>query len=188
MSSDILSRPLQTDSFGLIYAGAQKNLGPSGVTLVIIRDDMLEKEREETPTMLRYSTHVKAQSMYNTPPVWGIYIMNLVLTWIKKSGGLTAIEIVNREKAEIIYNVIDNNDFYIGHSEKGSRSLMNITWNLANKDMDSKFLEESKKLNLDGLKGHRSVGGFRASIYNAMPREGCRVLADFMNDFTRKNG
>jgi phosphoserine aminotransferase len=188
MSSDILSHTFDPKPFGLIYAGAQKNLGPAGVTLVIVRKDMLEHEKKKTPTLLKYSTHVEKQSMYNTPPVFGIHIMNLVLKWLKEQGGVATMERRNRNKADLLYRVIDDNDFYIGHASKDSRSLMNVTWNLADKSLEDKFLTEAKGLKLEGLKGHRSVGGFRASIYNAMPPEGCQVLAEFMSEFAQKNG
>lgn len=188
MSSDILSHTFDPSPFGLIYAGAQKNLGPAGITLVVVRQDMLEHEKKETPTLLKYSTHAAKNSMYNTPPVFGLHVMNLVLKWLEDQGGVTAIEQRNRDKANLLYQVIDNNDFYIGHADRNSRSLMNVTWNLTDKSLEEKFLSEAKELKLEGLKGHRSVGGFRASIYNAMPKEGCQVLAEFMTEFARTNG
>ncbi|MDI3534172.1 MAG: phosphoserine aminotransferase [Thermosediminibacterales bacterium] len=189
MSSDMLSRPFDVSKFGLIYAGAQKNLGPSGVTVVLIRQDFLKKANDSLPTMLKYSTHVKKKSLYNTPPSFNIYIVNLVLKWIKSNGGLTAIERINKEKAGYIYEVIDNSGgFYRGHARKDSRSLMNVTFTMANADLEKTFVTEAAAKGLIGLKGHRSVGGLRASIYNAMPVEGCKALAEFMKEFQRKNG
>ena len=188
MSSDILSRPFDATQFSLIYAGAQKNLGPAGVTVVIVSDEMLAKAKsEKLPTMLKYSIHVENNSLYNTPPVFAIYVVNLVLKWILDNGGLAAMEKRNREKANVIYEAIDNSGgFYRGHAEKDSRSLMNVTFNLPNEELEKKFVAEAKQVGLDGLKGHRSVGGIRASIYNAMEYEGCRKLAEFMADFQKK--
>lgn len=188
MSSDMLCKPFNPGPFGLIYAGAQKNLGPAGVVLVIVRKDFLEQASAKIPSMLQYKIHAENSSMYNTPPVFGMYVMNLVMKWIENNGGLDEMERRNRDKAQLLYDVIDHSEFYIGHAEHESRSIMNATWNLANKNLEKQFLEESQKANLDGLKGHRSVGGFRASIYNAMPLEGCKTLAEFMRDFAQKNG
>ncbi len=188
MSSDILSRPVDMNRFALVYAGAQKNLGPSGVTVVLIRDDMLEKVPPSLPSMLRYDIYAKNNSLYNTPPGFGIYMVMLILDWIKESGGLTAMAEHNDEKASYIYDAIDNSDgFYSGHAEKGSRSLMNITFRLPNEDLEKKFLSEAAPHGLLGLKGHRSVGGMRASVYNAMSKAGCLQLADFMAHFQQKN-
>lgn len=188
MSSDILSRKIDVSKFALIYAGAQKNLGPAGVAVVIIRDDMIEKSNQKLPVMLKYDTYAKKDSLYNTPPVFPIYIVNLVLEWVKNNGGVEAMEKQNEEKANFIYDTIDgSNGFYKGHAEKDSRSLMNITFKLPNEDLDKKFIEEAAKAGLGGLKGHRELGGIRASVYNAMPKEGCQKLADFMRDFQKNN-
>lgn len=189
MSSDILSRPFDAKKFALIYAGAQKNLGPAGVTVVIIRSDMLEKVPSHLPTMLRYDIHAKNDSLYNTPPAFSVYMVNLVLRWIKNNGGLEAQAKRNREKAGLIYEVIDKSQgFYRGHAAKDSRSLMNITFRLPSEELEKSFAAAAEKAGLVGLKGHRSVGGLRASTYNAMSLEGCQALADFMVEFQRKNG
>jgi len=190
MSSDILSYGFDVSKFALIYAGAQKNLGPSGVTVVILRPDMLERANtNNVPTMLRYDTHVKNNSLYNTPPTFGIYMLGLVLEWVKEQGGLAAIENMNKEKATLIYDVIDQSGgFYKGHAQKDSRSLMNITFRLASEDLEKQFLAEAKQAGFVGLNGHRSVGGCRASTYNAVPYESCKALSEFMIEFQRKNG
>lgn len=189
MSSDMLSRPFDVSKFGLIYAGAQKNLGPAGVTIVIINPAMLERANKNIPTMMQYGIHAKNNSLYNTPPVFAVYLVNLVLKWIKASGGLTAIEKVNKEKAAYIYDAIDaSGGFYKGHAQKDSRSLMNITFTLPNEDLEKTFAGEATKQKLIGLKGHRSVGGMRASVYNAMSVEGCKTLVSFMKDFQKRNG
>jgi phosphoserine aminotransferase len=189
MSSDIMSRPLDMDKFGLIYAGAQKNLGPAGVCMVIIRDDMLEKIPDTVPSMLKYTTYSSKNSLYNTPPCFAIYTVQLVLKWIEeKIGGLKNMEEINKKKAAILYDFFDTSDFYIGTAEKNSRSLMNLTFRLPNEDLEKTFVAEATKNELIGLKGHRSVGGCRASIYNAMSIEGIETLVDFMKDFERKNG
>lgn len=188
MSSDILSQPLDAHKYALIYAGAQKNLGPSGVTIVIIRQDLLDRVPESLPSMLRYDILAKNDSLYNTPPSFGVYLVNLVLRWIKNAGGLTAMEQHNREKAALIYEAIDaSNDFYRGHAAKEARSLMNVTFTLPSAELEQQFLTEAAAHQLMGLKGHRSVGGMRASIYNAMPRAGCEMLAQFMKEFAAKN-
>lgn len=188
MSSDIMSRSVELKNMGLMYAGAQKNLGPAGVTLVIVRDDLMKDIPESLPNMNRYDVIAEADSLFNTPPVFAIYIMKLVLEWFKEQGGLEKIDEINREKADLIYRVIDeSNGFYRGHAKKESRSLMNITFRLENETLEKAFLEEAQKRDLIGLKGHRSVGGIRASIYNAMPVEGCRALVDFMKEFYTKN-
>ena len=188
MSSDILSRKFDVSKFALIYAGAQKNLGPAGVAVVIIRDDMIEKSNENLPTMLRYDTYAKNDSLYNTPPAFTIYIIKLVLEWVKKSGGLEVMEKFNEEKAAIIYDTIDNsNGYYKGHAEKNSRSMMNITFRLPDEELEKTFIAEAAKIGLTGLKGHREVGGIRASVYNAMPKEGCAKLAEFMKSFQQKS-
>lgn len=189
MSSDIFSRSFDASRFALIYAGAQKNLGPAGVTVVIIRQDLLERCPKTIPTMLRYSTHAANDSLYNTPPTFAVYMVNLVLRWIKSNGGLTGMEKRNREKAALIYAAIDaSQGFYAGHAELASRSLMNITFRLPSAELEKQFVSESAKAGLIGLKGHRLVGGLRASVYNAMSREGCQALQNFMKEFQRKNG
>jgi phosphoserine aminotransferase len=188
MSSDILSRPIDVSRFGLIFAGAQKNMGPAGCTVVIIRDDLLDRTPENIPTMFRYKTHADKGSMFNTPPCFAIYTIGLVLKWLQKIGGVEAIAGRNRDKAQLLYQAIDGNSFYRGHAQKDSRSLMNITFNLPTPELEAKFVKEATAVALDGLKGHRSVGGCRASIYNAFPREGVEKLVDFMEDFARQNG
>src|SRR5262245_11505509 len=187
-SSDMFSRPIDVGKFGLIYAGAQKNLGPSGLTLVIVRDDLVARTPPSLATMLQYSVHVENKSMYNTPPVFGVYIMRLVLQWLLAQGGLTAIEQLNRRKADKLYAEIDRTGFYRGHAQKDSRSRMNVTFRLPNEELEKKFAKESTAAGLDGLKGHRSVGGLRASIYNAFPEAGIDALVAFMKEFEAKNG
>lgn len=188
MSSDILSRKIDVSKFALIYAGAQKNLGPAGAAVVIIRDDMIEKTNQNLPIMLKYDTYANNNSLYNTPPSFTIYMIKLMLEWVKAEGGLNVIEKRNEQKAALIYDVIDNsNGFYKGHAEPDSRSLMNITFRLPNEELEKEFIAEAGKIGLAGLKGHREVGGIRASIYNAMPEEGCRKLAEFMKEFMAKN-
>lgn len=188
MSSDILSRPVDVSNFGIIYAGAQKNLGPSGVTVVIIRKDLIEKANTDIPTMLKYKTHAEKNSLYNTPPTFGIYMLGEVLRWVEEEGGLEAIQQRNEEKAKYIYDVIDeSNGFYKGHAEPNSRSLMNITFRLADEELEKQFLAEAKAAGFVGLNGHRSVGGCRASAYNAVPVEACIALRDFMYDFQKKH-
>ncbi|TFE19770.1 3-phosphoserine/phosphohydroxythreonine transaminase [Cohnella luojiensis] len=189
MSSDILCRPIDVSKFGVIYAGAQKNLGPSGVTIVVIREELIAKPANTVPTMLRYDTHAKADSLYNTPPTFAIYMMNEVLKWIKANGGAAGMETRNREKAKMLYDAIDgSNGFYRGFAEAGSRSLMNVTFTMASEEAEKQFIKESEASGFVGLKGHRSVGGLRASIYNAVPAESVRALADFMRDFQSRNG
>ena len=189
MSSDILSRPIDVRPFGLIYAGAQKNLGPAGVTLVIIRDDLLERAPQDVPTMLRYSTHAEKNSLYNTPACFAIYMVQLVLKWLEETaGGLETIEKVNREKAALLYSIIDGGAFYSGTAEADSRSFMNVTFRLPDEDLEKKFVAEALENGLGGLKGHRSVGGCRASIYNAVDMAAVQSLADFMRSFARQNG
>jgi phosphoserine aminotransferase len=187
-SSDILSRPLPVEKYGIIYAGAQKNMGPSGVTLVIIREDLLPRIREGLATMLDYRTHATNKSLYNTPNTWGIYILNLVCKWLKEKGGLEGMQRENEGKAKLIYDAIDATDFYRGHADPDSRSTMNVTFRLPSEDLEKKFTSEATAAKLDGLKGHRSVGGIRASIYNAFPHEGCEALVEFMKEFEKKNG
>ncbi len=188
MSSDILSRPLAVEQFALIYAGAQKNLGPSGVTVVIMRQDLLQRANDNLPTMLRYSTHAERNSLFNTPPTFGIYLLGKVLAWVEKSGGVAAIEKQNRAKAALIYDAIDESaGFYKGHAAKDSRSLMNVTFNLASPELEAKFLKEAAAEGFVGLSGHRSIGGCRASIYNAVPVEACEALRDFMLSFKKRS-
>jgi len=188
MSSDIFSRALDIDKFGMIYAGAQKNIGPSGICMVIIRDDMFKLIPEGLPSMLDYSTFLKKKSLYNTPPTFSIYTVQLVLKWIEETvGGMAAMEKQNQEKADLLYNCIDESDFYRGTADKDSRSLMNVTFRLPSEDLEKKFIEEATNSGLGGLKGHRSVGGCRASIYNAMPVEGLKALTDFMAKFEKAN-
>lgn len=188
MSSDVLSRRRDFGKFALIYAGAQKNLGPAGVTLVVIREDMLARSKEGLPTMLNYNTHVKEKSLYNTPPVFGVYIVKLVMEWIKKQGGLQAVEKVNAAKKDRIYGLMDKYpDYFKGTVDKDSRSWMNITLRLPNEDLEKKFLAEAKGKGFIGLKGHRSVGGIRVSLYNAFPPDGADQLAEFMEGFRKAN-
>jgi len=187
MSSDFLSRPVDVTKFGLIFAGAQKNLGPAGVTVVIIREDLLERTPAGTPTMLSYKTHVDKESMFNTPPCFAIYVVGEVLKWLKRQGGVEAIEKINREKAALLYAAIDGSDYYRGHAEKESRSFMNIPFNLATPELEAKFIAEATAKGFNGLKGHRSIGGCRASIYNAFPTEGVAKLVAFMKDFADNN-
>ena len=187
-SSDILHNKIDVTKYALIYAGAQKNMGPSGVTLVIIRKDLLERSSDSLPTMLNYKTHVENNSLFNTPNTFGIYIIGLVAKWLIKLGGLDAMYKINKEKAEILYQCIDASaGFYKGHAEKESRSLMNVTFNLATEDLEKKLVAEATAAGFDGLKGHRSVGGLRASIYNAFPKKGVEDLVSFMKDFQNKN-
>ncbi|KGO35090.1 MFS transporter [Desulfobulbus sp. Tol-SR] len=187
MSSDILSRQFDVSRFGLIFAGAQKNLGPAGVTIVVIREDLLDRAPATTPTMLNYKTHAEKGSMFNTPPCFAVYVVGLVLKWLKKLGGVAAIEKINREKAALLYAKIDESGYYRGHAEPASRSLMNVTFNLATPELEAKFIAEATAIGLNGLKGHRSVGGCRASIYNAFPREGVVKLVEFMRQFELAN-
>lgn len=188
MSSDIMSKPIDVSKFDMIYAGAQKNLGPSGVTVVIIRKELLESANQEIPTMLSYNTHVKANSLFHTPPTFGIYMLGEVLRWIEELGGLEVVAQQNAEKAKYIYDVIDNsNGFYVGHAHTASRSLMNITFTLADKELEKKFLNEAREEGFVGLNGHRSVGGCRASAYNAVPVEACLALSEFMKKFQEEN-
>jgi phosphoserine aminotransferase len=187
-SSDILSRKVGVEKYALIYAGAQKNIGPSGVTLVILRDDLLKRIPDGLHTMLDYRTHVENKSLYNTPNTWGIYIISLVCKWLKDKGGLAAMERENETKAKLIYDAIDATDFYRGHADADARSLMNVTFRLPSEELEKKFTSEATARGLDGLKGHRSVGGIRASIYNAFPKEGVETLVSFMRDFEKNNG
>ncbi|MGN7612760.1 3-phosphoserine/phosphohydroxythreonine transaminase [Magnetococcales bacterium HHB-1] len=187
MSSNIMSRVMDVSKYGIIYAGAQKNLGPAGVTLVIIREDLLGRN-ENLPMMLDYKLQAAKGSMLNTPPTYGIYMLGLVLEWIKERGGITALEEINIRKSEKLYNAIDQIDFYQCPTEKISRSRMNVPFTLKNPELDAQFLADAANEGLVTLKGHRSVGGMRASIYNAMPEEGIEKLVAFMTDFAAKNG
>ncbi len=186
MSSTILSRPIDVNQFGVIYAGAQKNIGPAGLTIAIVRKDLLGKATAHCPAMLDYKTAAENDSMYNTPPTYGIYLAGLVFQWLKDQGGLAAIEAVNRRKADKLYNFIDTSDFYANPVEVASRSLMNVPFTLANSDLDKQFLAESEEAGMLNLKGHRSVGGMRASIYNAVPEAAVDALIDFMKNFESK--
>jgi phosphoserine aminotransferase len=175
--------------FGMIYVGAQKNIGPAGVCMVIVRDDMLKLIPDGLPTMLDYRTHVEKNSMYNTPPCFAIYTVQLVLKWLEETvGGLAEMEKINRKKAGILYSVFDESNFYNGTADKDSRSLMNVTFRLPNEDLEKKFIAEAAQNGLGGLKGHRSVGGCRASIYNATTVETVEKLVSFMKDFEKNNG
>jgi phosphoserine aminotransferase len=189
MSSDIFSRRVDLSKFAVIYGGAQKNLGPAGVTVVIINKDFVGQAKENLPTMLKYKTHVEKNSLYNTPPVFAIYMMKLVLEWGKKIGGLKKIEQINEEKGRVLYGVVDEYpDFFKGTVDPDSRSLMNATIRLPNEDLEKKFISEAAAKDFHGLKGHRSVGGIRVSMYNALPLEGIEKLAEFMRDFVKKSG
>jgi len=187
-SSTLLSRPLDVSRYGIIYAGAQKNIGPAGLTLVIIREDLIGDSVDGTPVMFQYRTHAEAGSMYNTPPTYAWYLAGLVFQWLKGNGGLTAMAEVNERKARALYAAIDGSDFYANPVQLDSRSWMNVPFTLADAALDARFLEEAGAAGLKTLKGHRSVGGMRASIYNAMPEAGVATLIDFMADFERRNG
>jgi phosphoserine aminotransferase len=187
-SSDIFSGPIEVSKYGVIYAGAQKNLGPSGVTLVIIRDDLLARSAKSMHTMLNYAVQAENGSMYNTPPCFGIYLMGLVMKWLVAEGGLDAIAVRNVRKAGKLYAEIDRTGFYKGTAAADSRSLMNVTFRLRGEELEKKFVTEATAAGLDGLKGHRSVGGIRASIYNAFPEAGVDALVEFMREFERVNG
>jgi phosphoserine aminotransferase len=187
-SSDIFSKPIDVSKFGLIFAGAQKNLGPSGVTLVIVREDLLARSADSLPSMLNYKLMADNGSLYNTPPVFGIYILGLVLQWLIKNGGLTAIAETNTRKANTLYAELDRTDFWKPHAHKDSRSQMNVTFRLASEELEKKFAKDATAAGFDGLKGHRSVGGIRASIYNAFPEAGINALVQFMQEFEKKNG
>jgi phosphoserine aminotransferase len=189
-SSDMFSGPIDIAKHGLIYAGAQKNIGPAGVTLVIIREDLVARSagNKSLPTMLNYSVHAENTSLYNTPPAFGVYAVGLVIKWLLDLGGLPAIAAINQRKAGKLYAEIDRTGFYRGTAAKQDRSVMNVTFRLPSEELESKFVKESAAAGLDGLKGHRSVGGMRASIYNAFPEAGIDALVSFMQDFERKNG
>lgn len=187
-SSNILSKPIDVEKYSLIYAGAQKNIGPSGVTVVIIRDDMLSRVAENLPPLLDYRQIAENSSMVNTPNTWGIYMIDLVCEWLKEQGGTAAIKSRNEAKAAILYDCIDSSDgFYSGHAERNCRSVMNVTFRLPSTELDEKFCAGAERAGFNGLRGHRTVGGIRASIYNAFPREGVEALVDFMKDFASRN-
>jgi phosphoserine aminotransferase len=187
MSSDIMSRTIDFSKFGLIFAGAQKNMGPAGCTIVIIRDDLLDRVPDTVPTMFRYKTHAAKDSMFNTPPCFALYCIGLVCKWLKANGGVEAMAKRNAEKAAILYDMIDSTPFYKGHAKEGSRSLMNVTFNLPTPELEAEFVKLGTEKGLDGLKGHRSIGGCRASIYNAFPKQGVIDLVDFMKEFEKAN-
>ena len=188
MSSHILSRPIDASRYGVIYAGAQKNIGPAGLTIVIVREDLLGQVIPGTPAMYDYRIHADNESMYNTPPTYGLYIAGLVFQWLKKNGGLAAMQKVNNEKAGLIYGVLDSSSFYSSPVAKEDRSIMNVPFRLKSESLDEEFLKQARSRGMIQLKGHRSVGGMRASIYNAMPIEGVRALVEFMRDFEKRNG
>jgi phosphoserine aminotransferase len=189
-SSDIFSYPIEWDKVDLLFAGAQKNAGPSGVTIVIIKKDLIDRAGESVPSMLKYKTHADADSLYNTPPTFGIYILSLILKWLKAKGSIDAMQKLNEEKAALLYDAIDNSDgFYVAHAKEGSRSLMNVSFNIKDKDADleAKLIKATEDAGMVGLKGHRSIGGLRASIYNAMSVEGIQALVDLMEKFAKEN-
>ena len=188
VSSNFLSRPLDVSKFGLVYGGAQKNIGPAGLTIVIVRDDLLGHAPKGTPTMLDYKVQADADSMLNTPPTWAIYIAGLVFQWLLRQGGLAAIEQRNIGKAKLLYDYLDGTEFYRNPVERADRSRMNVPFTLRDAALDEPFLEGAKERSMLQLKGHRSVGGMRASIYNAMPIEGVRALVDYLRDFEKRNG
>jgi len=188
MSSDFMSRVIDINDFGMVYGGAQKNLGPSGVALVIIRKDLAARGAKDIPTMLRYGTYIDKDSMFNTPPTFAIYLLKLVTDWMKAKGGLEMIEEINNTKSEALYELMDGSDFYRSPVSPGSRSKMNIVFRLPTEELEAKFIKEAGANGMSGLKGHRSVGGIRASIYNAMPIAGVETLIDFMIQFEKNNG
>ncbi len=187
-SSDMFSRPIDVSRYGLIYAGAQKNLGPSGVVLVIVRDDLAEMGPKDVPTMLQYRVYAAERSLHNTPPTFGIYMMGQVFKWIRETGGLDAMAKRNEEKANLLYTYLDQSSFFRGTAHAGSRSLMNVCFRGPTEELESKFCTEATKAGFEGLKGHRSVGGMRASIYNACPKASVEALVGFMAEFAKKNG
>lgn len=189
MSSDILSRPLDATRFALIYAGAQKNIGPAGVTAVVISQALLERGRADPPAIFSYKTYAKNNSLYNTPPAFAVYLLDLVLAWIEAAGGLEAMAVRNTRKAALVYGAIDRSGgFYRGHAALEARSLMNVTFRLPDEALEKQFVAEAQAAGMVGLAGHRSVGGIRASIYNALEEASCAALAGFMDEFVRKNG
>jgi phosphoserine aminotransferase len=184
-SSDIFSRPIDISRYGLIYAGAQKNLGPSGVTLVIIRKDLVEKGPKTVPTMLQYRTFAKEKSLYNTPPTFGVYMMGQVFRWIREQGGLAAMAEVNEDKARVLYDYLDGSRLFRGTADPEARSRMNVCFRATTEELEKEFLAEAARRGFEGLKGHRAIGGIRASIYNAMPKSGCEALVSFMREFEK---
>lgn len=187
-SSDLFSRPIDVSRYGVIYAGAQKNFGPAGVTLVIIRRDLLERPVRELPSMLQYGLHAKNGSRYNTPPVFGVYLIGRVARWMLEAGGLTVMAQRAEARARVVYDAIDASSFFRGTADPDSRSRMNVTFRAPSEELEKRFIAEAEKNGMSGLKGHRSVGGMRASLYNAFPQRGCEVLAEFMRDFESRNG
>lgn len=187
-SSDIYCRPIDVTDFGMVYAGGQKNLGPAGTVLVLMRKDLLERQVREMPWMLDYALLAKKQSRYNTPPTFGIYLMGQSFKWIERQGGLENMREHNESKAKVLYDALDTSSFYVPHARVTDRSLMNVTFKTPSADLDKKFIADAEEAGLMNLAGHRSIGGMRASIYNAMPREGCEALVTFMNDFEQQNG
>jgi phosphoserine aminotransferase len=188
MSSNILSKPININDFGVIYAGAQKNIGPSGLSVVIVRNDLVGISREDTPAIFDYQLQAKSGSMYNTPPTFSWYLAGLVFKWLKAQGGLGAIATLNKRKSDVLYSQIDATGFYKNNVHNDYRSKMNVTFKLSDESLNDLFLEQAEHNGLVALKGHRAVGGMRASIYNAMPLAGAQALADFMQEFERKNG
>ena len=188
MSSDILSRPVAVKQFGVVYAGAQKNLGPSGIAVVIMRKDLIGREPDHLPVILRYSTHAKEGSLYNTPNTWAVYMIMLTCQWLESQGGVLSMQKTNERKAAALYTTIDSSGFWRSPVEKESRSIMNVVWRLPSEALEDQFVSQAKQEGLVGLKGHRSVGGIRASIYNAVPPEAVDALVSFMREFERKNG
>jgi len=188
ISSEILSRPIDVGRFAFLYAGAQKNLGPSGLAVAIMRKDLIERTPANVPIFLRYSTHLNDGSMYNTPNTWGVYMVYRTCEWLESIGGIEAIQKINEKKAATLYNVIDSSDFWRSPVEPESRSIMNVVWRLQSEALEDQFVAQAKKQGMVGLKGHRSVGGIRASIYNAVPQESVDALASFMKEFEKKNG
>ena len=187
MSSDILSRPVDVSKFGLIYAGAQKNMAPAGLTVVIIKEELAGNEMPITPAIMNYKSMIEKDSMYNTPPCWCIYMLGLVCDWLESQGGLAGMEKINVAKANMLYQALDESKLFTVSAEPGSRSFMNVTFRTGNEDLDAKFVKESADWGFTNLKGHRSVGGMRASIYNAVPVEGVEKLCEFVRDFDKKN-
>lgn len=188
MSSEIMSRVIDVNQFGMIYAGAQKNIGPSGLALVIIRSDLVERTPETVPVFLRYATHVGEKSLYNTPNTWGIYVLKLVTDYVDSLGGIPAMQKINEKKAATLYGMIDSSDFWRCPVDKESRSIMNVVWRLPSEEREELFIKEAKAAGFEGLKGHRSVGGLRASIYNAVTQDAINALVAFMKEFEKKNG
>ncbi len=188
MSSNIFSKPVDVDRYGMIYAGAQKNMGPAGTTLVILSKDMMAGQSREVPTMLDYQTHIGKSSMFNTPPVFAIYVSMLTMRWVKAQGGVNAMKTINEEKANLLYNTLDNSDLFYSPVDKEDRSLMNVTFLIKNTDLEQSFIDAAAAAGCMSIKGHRSVGGFRASIYNAMPLEGVSTLCDVIKSFEAKHG